>query len=108
MAVAMQVGSQIFLIITGIQNRIVDAKFVLIVKPYPSDDIWILGFQLVKFVLLVLSNHYRHYEMYGQNCQSFSSVILSVASPSAPCVIVQSTFTLFVQIIFAFYKRILN
>ena len=36
------------------------------------------------FFLLVLSNHYRHYGMCGQNCQSFSSGVLSVACPSAP------------------------
>ena len=53
MAVAMQVSSQIFLIITGIQNRIVNTKFVLIIKTYPSDNIWILGFQFVKFYFFV-------------------------------------------------------
>lgn len=54
-AVAMQVGSQIFLIVTWIQNRIIDAKFVLIIKPYPSDNIWIFSFQLVKFYFYICS-----------------------------------------------------
>lgn len=52
-AVAIQVGSQIFLIVTWIQNWIIDAKFVLIIKPYPSDNIWILGFQFVKLYFYV-------------------------------------------------------
>lgn len=54
-AVAMQVGSQIFLIVTWIQNWIVDAKFILIIKPYPSDNIWIFSFQFVKFYFYICS-----------------------------------------------------
>ena len=44
MLIAMDIFAQIFFVVTGVHDRIVDTKLILIVEPYPADAVRVFCF----------------------------------------------------------------
>lgn len=44
MLIAMDIFAQIFFVVPGVHDRIVDANLILIVEPYPADDVRVFCF----------------------------------------------------------------